>query len=257
MDISEIAELTYEICIAFLSVVFISMSLLIAWMILLDWIKKYKKKEFGEFFWIYLVRPYRLSIDLDRSTYLDYTITESDGHHYLGSVPTIDDPVMFDIAKKLSEMCEGRSEKWKANFLLAFVQQNVSYERGPDAPSYDRCWALPIQTLRTRKGDCKATAALYCGLAELMGIRVKLFIVKEHEIPTIKEPWINHAIPGIKEPSIKGRILDDGEGIWYPAETTSMLPFTGAYTLSKRVVRSADIVVPGGNFRYALIKKHR
>lgn len=233
-----------EICICFLMAVAIGLMVLVGWLLVLDWMKKCRKKKSGEFVWIYPLKVYRLSVDLSRSTYLNDAPTSVDRYSNLGSYPTIDDPVMIEIAERLSEMCEGRSEKWKANFLLAFVQQNVKYAYDKDQYGVAEYWALPIQTLSSRMGDCEDTAFVYAGLAQLMGIRVKLFITR------------GHAVPAVKEPTIKGKTLVVDDDVWYPAETTSYMPITGAYTLSNKVVASADVVTPTWSFLGTLVKKY-
>lgn len=232
----------FLICVVIQIAVFVGLGAFITWLLVMKRIKDNERKEYGQFFWIYPLRPYRLTVDLSESIYYDYEPTSADVFSNLGSYPTIDDPVLIEIAEKLSEMSKGKSEKWRANFLLAFVQQNVKYGYTIDTYGDDPYWALPIQTLCKRVGDCKATTSLYCGLAKLMGIKVRYFVVKDH------------AVPGIKETTIEGRILKDGEDVWYPVETTSYMPITGAFTMSTRVRRSADIVAPGSSFWYTLVK---
>lgn len=239
-----IEDTIISVCATIILIACFVLLIALGYALLLYYMKNYRKKEFGKFVWSFHCRFYKMEIELGNSTYHDYAPTGVGRYSHLGEYPCIDDPVMIEIANRLTEMAGNHSEAWKAEFALAFVQQNVKYVRDIEQYGESEYWALPIQVLCNRQGDCEDTAALYAGLAKLMGIQVRYFIVTSHAVPAIKEAQFKD----------KPLVLDDEK--WYPCETTGFLYITGYYNLSRHIITSSDVIEPTDSFKSTLVRKY-
>lgn len=202
--------------------------------VMLYCIKNYLKKKDGEFFWVYHFIPHRMQVDLKSSQYYGMGTNTVQKYNYMSSYPTVDDEVVIHIAEELNKRCRGMSARYKAGMILAFVQQNVKYVS--DSTQYGTLdyWAIPIQTLCSREGDCEDTAILYCAIAYNMKVQSVFTIVP------------GHAFASIKQQGITDIIIDDER--WCPMETTSYIPILGYYHGSKVVTNYAEPLIPTEEF---------
>lgn len=189
----------------------------------------------NNFFWIYRCKVYRMSIDLTKSKYYGKGCTSIDKYRWLADYPTIDDEVLIEIASNLNKICEGKSDRYKAGMLLAFVQQNVKYVSDDEQYGKSEYYAIPIQPLTSRKGDCEDTAILYNGIAYNMGLKSRIIIVPGHATAGVK------GIIGLA-----GFTIDDEKYI--VAETTNYIPILGLYFGKTSVKGSAEPQMPSQAF---------
>lgn len=205
-------------------------------------IKNVLPKKEGEFFWIYHLRPYRLHADLNKSQYKGLEARVGyNKYRFMADYPTVDDECIQYIARKLDMMCKKKTKQFRQGFLLAFVQQNVKYTYDKNQYGVSEYWALPIQTLSSRKGDCEDTAILYCALAYNMHIDSQLVTVPGHAFPVVRYGLFTD-------------FIIDGE-IWHPAETTTFLPIIGLYDGKKDIQQHAAPQIPSAEFREILCPK--
>lgn len=207
---------------------------LVLYTALLNYIKNSYRKNEGEFFWIYHFIPHRIHVELKDSQYYGMGTNTVQKYSHMSSYPTVDDKVVIQIANELNRMCKGMSARYKAGMILAFVQQNVKYVS--DSTQYGTLdyWAIPIQTLCSRQGDCEDTAILYCAIAYNMKIQSAFTIVPGHAFASIRQQGISD-------------IIIDGER-WCPMETTSYIPILGYYHGSKVVTNYAEPLIPTEEF---------
>lgn len=192
------------------------------------------------FIWIYHGIPHIMNVpDLTRSQY--YELFPAKSMSWLGCYPTIDDIVLKQLAEDLLDKCRNKSDSYKYGFILAFVQQNIKYVSDEKQYGESETWCLPIQTLKTRMGDCEDTAILYCSLISLMGLETVLITVPGHAVSGTKK--------GI---GAKFEYLSD---TYYFAETTSIIPMPGIYTASKNVRYCAKPIMPTKEFMDSLHKR--
>ena len=181
----------------------------------------------NDFFWIYRCKIYRMSVNLAESRYFGKGCTSTDKYRWLADYPTIDDEVLIEIASNLNKICEGKSDRYKAGMLLAFVQQNVKYTSDYEQYGKSEYYAIPIQPLTSKEGDCEDTAILYNGIAYNMGLKCRLIIVT------------GHATAGVTD--IVGLAGFDIDGKKYiVAETTNYIPILGLY-FGKTDVRASAV----------------
>lgn len=202
--------------------------------VVLHMIKNNSNKKEGEFFWVYHFIPHWIKVDLTKSKYYGMGTNTLRKYTFMSSYPTVDDEVVKEISSQLNKMCRRKSERYKAGMVLAFVQQNVKYVS--DATQYNNIdyWAIPIQTLVSRKGDCEDTAILYCSIAYNLGIPVMFTIVPGHAFASVKQQGLTD-------------IIIDGER-WCPMETTSSIPLLGYYHGKKTVTYFAEPSTPTQSF---------
>lgn len=109
-----------------------------------------------------------------------YQQTHNFGVQYLPYFPTLDDPVLRQIAEDFDELMKGRTDNYKILCLQAMVQQNVRYVSDVDRFGKENVWCFPIQTLITKMGDCEDSAILYVSLATLIGLDAIFFYYSTH-----------------------------------------------------------------------------
>ena len=208
--------------------------------VVLHMIKNSSNKREGKFFWVYHFIPHWIKVDLTKSKYYGMGTNTIRKYTFMSSYPTVDDEVVKEIASQLNKMCKGKSERYKAGMILAFVQQNVKYVSDKSQYDYMDYWAIPIQTLVSRKGDCEDTAILYCSIAYNLGIQVMFTIVPGHAFASVKQQGLTD-------------IIIDGER-WCPMETTSSIPLLGYYHGKKTVTYFAEPSTPTQSFIDTLLK---
>ena len=195
------------------------------------------------FFWFYRGVPYFMKkVDLTESQYYNKRVISSQYKYvYMADYPTVDDVVIKKIANQLNDMCAGRSESYKAGFLLAFVQQNFKYVHDLSQYDFEEYWAIPIETLESRKGDCEDTSLLYSALAYNMGLKVVTRRVIGHVFPAVPNGMFT-----------KVKVADE---YFYPAETTGVLAIPGLYSGKTTVTNFGYPQVPCKAFKDLLVDK--
>lgn len=114
------------------------------------------------------------SLSIDRATY--YRSIASDAGRtatYANPMPVhrlTDGYVMDAIEGHLAPLMEGRTNLQKAEVVIAFVQDIVSYKSDQDQYGTVEFWTTPMETIYSGYGDCEDTAALFVNVALRMGL---------------------------------------------------------------------------------------
>lgn len=132
--------------------------------------------------WVYGGYRFALNIPLKTSAYNYYKALskrhsnyasyakEHEGYRYLSQVAT----------KLKVDADELGYKGWRlAEYLTAFVQQNITYTKDPYNYGYDYP-KFPIETLVEKKGDCEDSAILLVTLLKLFGFDALLIQVPGH-----------------------------------------------------------------------------
>ena len=80
---------------------------------------------------------------------------------------TSDTVSMF--ADYLTEHSAGMTDIQRANYVLAFVQQCITYQHDEEFCGKTEYWKYPYETLYDGRGDCEDSSILYCALMKSMG----------------------------------------------------------------------------------------
>lgn len=103
----------------------------------------------------------------------------------LAYYPTIDDPVLQDLAAQLESQLAGRDDRTKTAVALSFVQQNMKYVADKDQYGLEDMWALPVNSLDRGQGDCDCMAILFAGIAANLGLDIILVCTQDHMFPAV------------------------------------------------------------------------
>ncbi len=122
---------------------------------------------------------------------------------------TYSDRYVALIAKDLDAMASerGLSKTESADFILTFVQ-SLEYRSDADQYGTDEYWALPVETLFLKSGDCEDTSILYCAMMSSLGYRTSILLFPSHAAAGLN-------IDGITGQSYLGQLK------YYYCETTS------------------------------------
>ncbi len=122
---------------------------------------------------------------------------------------TYSDKYVVKIAEDLKAMASERnlSETESADFILIFVQ-SLEYRSDADQYGTDEYWALPVETLFLKSGDCEDTSILYSAMMSSLGYRTSLLLFPSHMAAGLN-------IDGITGQSYLGQLK------YYYCETTS------------------------------------
>ena len=93
---------------------------------------------------------------------------------------TIDDPFVTALAESVKGKVEGKTDAYKAGYILALVQQNVTYRRDTKTFGKAEKYGFPICTAYLRGCDCEDSAYLGASLSHLIGLDVAMFRVPGH-----------------------------------------------------------------------------
>lgn len=180
---------------------------------------------------LYRFRTYRVECPaLYGSPYFD-RFPSSKRYIYEG---TLDDPVLAELAGCIMEATRGRSERWRAGFILALVQQNVTYRSDSDTYGVSERYAFPVCALYLRAGDCEDSAYLGCALSRLCGIQSAIVRVD------------GHVAYGCFVRSIGYTFVHCGMTyIW--CESTSVLPM-GWYLGNRDIMGTYDLLNPPSGY---------
>ena len=204
-------------------------------------LNKYIVKK--NFFWFYRGIPYFMKkVDVTKSQYYGkHARTSQYKYIYMADYPTVDDVVIKEISDNLNKMCSNKSDRYKAGFLLAFIQQNFKYVHDSTQYDFEEYWAIPIELLESRKGDCEDTSLLYSSIAYNMGLDVETCRVVGHVFPAV-------SYTGLTTVSVGERNLS-------PVETTAVLAVIGLYTGNTVVTNHAIPRPPCNEFLELLVDK--
>lgn len=96
------------------------------------------------------------------------------------NAPTIDDEVLKEIVRQMESRIGKRSDRYKARYILSFVQMAIRYSKDGATYGVSEKYAFPCCTLHLRQGDCEDMALLGAGLSRLMGLDVIVIHVEGH-----------------------------------------------------------------------------
>ena len=183
------------------------------------------------FSWTYEGTPYTVSTNISASDYLSYSedsIARYDkkNGHILNFV-TYNDPTIMSLASNLSSICAGKSDKDKANIVLAYVQ-SIPYQYDSDFNGQDEYWKFALETVFDGSGDCEDTSILYSALMKAMGYdaAIATLYVSDSSI-YIRSSFLNSAnhcmsllyVPGVTPETDAVVTIDDST--YYLCETTA------------------------------------
>lgn len=80
------------------------------------------------------------------------------------------DPYVKQVASHILSETEGFSDLGKAEAASSFVKCTIGYSSDPDLYGRDEFYALPLETLYLRRGDCEDTSVLLCSVMLAMGL---------------------------------------------------------------------------------------
>ena len=114
------------------------------------------------------------ALSMDRLTYLK-SVADDTGRTatYPEPMPVhrlSDDFVMDAIEEHLTPLTDGKTNLQKAEVVLAFVQDVISYKSDQDQYGTVEFWTTPMETIYSGYGDCEDTAALFVNIALRMGL---------------------------------------------------------------------------------------
>jgi predicted transglutaminase-like cysteine proteinase len=76
----------------------------------------------------------------------------------------------------------------RANFILAFVGQAITYETDAKGSGYNEYWKYPCETLFDMAGDCEDSAILYAAIMKAAGYDACLLLFDDHMATGIGMP---------------------------------------------------------------------
>lgn len=147
---------------------------------------------------------------------------------------TIDDPFMRELASEVEKECEGKSDAYKAGYILKITQCLYTYEKDSKVYGQQDRWQFPVCTAYLRTGDCEDGAFFGAGLSRLCGLDAIVIYQK------------GHALYGVCVDGIGMKVTHDGKE-YLKCETTSILPL--GFTLHEgAVLGTYDVKVPSPDF---------
>ncbi len=99
-----------------------------------------------------------------------------------------------DVANQLAILSSGMTELERANFVLNFVQDAISYQKDKDYNQTNEFWKPALLTLLDSRGDCEDSSILYNTLMKALGYDVAL-IEFNHNI--MNESGTGHAVAAV------------------------------------------------------------
>lgn len=170
--------------------------------------------------------------DLTASQYWDRfskwtSSTSTHDYTYMG---TLDDPTVQWLAKRIANRVKDKSDYYKAAYVTAFVQQNVTYRLDSKTFGKTEKWAYPVCTLYLRGNDCEDTAYLGASLCHLIGLDVAVFRVT------------GHVTFGVNLGGI-GRCMEHDGTKYTICETTGIFP-PGIYWGKTDIIKSCTLEEP-------------
>ena len=147
---------------------------------------------------------------------------------------TVHDPFMKAIASQILEKTKGKSDRYRAGYILKVAQCIYTYESDKDIYGQTDRWQFPICTAYIRTGDCEDGSFIGAGLSYLCGL------------DTVVIYRTGHALYGVNVKGFGMRIEHNGKR-YLQCETTAILPL--GITLSSGAFKKAyDIQIPPEDF---------
>ena len=143
---------------------------------------------------------------------------------------TIDDPFVMALAESVKGKVEGKTDAYKAGYILALVQQNVTYRKDTKTFGKAEKYGFPICTAYLRGCDCEDSAYLGASLSHLIGLDVAMFRVPGHMTYGVY-------LGG------KGTCLEHDGKRYTICETTGSFP-VGLYSGEMQVLLSCNLETP-------------
>ena len=131
--------------------------------------------------WIYGGYRFTIDIPLNRNTYKYYKKLSKKNSYASFAQENREYPYFSQLVKRLKVDADELGYKGRelAEYLTAFVQQNIRYIKDPYNNGFDYP-KFPIETLVERKGDCEDTAILLVSLLKLFGFDALLIELPKH-----------------------------------------------------------------------------
>ncbi|MCQ2069628.1 MAG: InlB B-repeat-containing protein [archaeon] len=120
-------------------------------------------------------------------------------------------------ADYLMGLSKDMTDLQRADFVLDFVQQCVTYELDEDYCHGVEYWKYPYETLFDGRGDCEDSAILYCALMKSMGYDTALLLF-------VGEEYVDagHAAASVALENVPGgTYYENGGKKYYYCETTN------------------------------------
>ena len=120
------------------------------------------------------------------------------------------------FADYLTEHSEEMTELQRANYVLSFVQQCITYQYDSDFCGKSEYWKYPYETLYDGRGDCEDTTILFCALMKSMGYDSAMLLY-------VGEEYVGngHAAAGVAFKDIPGSYYTKNGKNYYYCETTA------------------------------------
>ena len=134
------------------------------------------------------------------------------------------------LAESVKGKVEGKTDAYKAGYILALVQQNVTYRSDTKTFGKAEKYGFPICTAYLRGCDCEDSAYLGASLSHLIGLDVAMFRVPGHMTYGVY-------LGG------KGTCLEHDGKRYTICETTSSFP-PGLYSGETLVLLSCNLKAP-------------
>ena len=142
--------------------------------------------------------------------------------------PTINDPWLIELSKIVDKECEGKSDRYKAGYILAITQCLYTYKKDVDTYGQTDRWQFPVCTAYLRTGDCEDGAFFGAGLSKLCGLDT--IVIYEN----------GHALYGVNVKGFGFKVTHNDKH-YLKCETTSILPL-GIVLNDKPTIGTYDIV---------------
>lgn len=81
------------------------------------------------------------------------------------------------LASKLTKPCKNGDHVCEVSLILRFVTDEISYRNDPRGRDFIKS---PLETIRSRAGDCEAKTILLISLLETLGRRTYMVFKKDH-----------------------------------------------------------------------------
>lgn len=171
----------------------------------------YKVKDGIVFF--YHLMPKRLDMpDFKTSPYFNrYPNKAQWDVKYWSASPTVDDPFMKAIADQIMKKTEGKSDKYRAGYILKVAQCLYTYKHDDEVYGKPDVWQFPVCTAYLRTGDCEDGSFFGACLSHLCGLDAKMIYIT------------GHAMYGVHVDGFGKRYEYEGKK-YLICETTSILP---------------------------------
>lgn len=194
-------------------------------------LKQTAHKRTGDFWFVYHLIPRKVRCpDLTASPYWGRFPSERDQ----AVCPTIDDPVLKELADTLSGKTRFMTERGRAKYILAFIQQNVTYRLDSNTFGKAEVYAFPVCTLYLRGNDCEDSGFLGACLCKLVGLDAVVVRVTGHIAYGVNvKGW--------------GKRFAHGDKTYVWCEGTGVFPM-GWYTGNMDIQEVSNVVEPSEDY---------